>query len=370
MLNKYWFWLVLGIFAALNLMDYATVPGGDPFRDGKIRYLFLLSAPLSYVYFKKWLGYAPAMFVCLAIVSFAVHNFMLYATWPLLLILVVMAVAVAGVKLGEETFAKILLWSGGLQTGFALVQLCFGFHFFYQPTDEWAMHIPVGLYGNETVLGPFLLACLCPALWDRRWVLSGVMVVALVASLSSMTIGSLGVVLFLYAWKRLGGGIAAAVAAAGAFALGLLYVLDPTHPMLDWDGRGVIWKYGWKAFQERPLFGHGVGAWAGELLGKYAPMYATELRTMPKQLHCDVLDFLVEYGLVGASLFVYPVLSFLRNFRPTWKHAACVAILVNGLANFPLCLPPIAVVFVTCWTLLTRDDTMGECEMRAGMRSF
>ena len=350
--------LLVGLFAALNLMDYASVPGGDPFRDGKIRYLFLLAGPLSYVYFKKWLGYGPAMFACLAIVSFTLHNFLIYATWPLLLILGVMAGATAVVKMGEEAFVRILLWSGGLQAGFALLQLCFGFHFFFQPTEAQHMHIPVGLYGHETVLGPFLLACLCPALWGRRWVLSGAMVVALVASLSSMTIGGLGVVLFLYAWHRLGGGLAAAAAAAGAVTLGLLYVLDPSHPMLDWDGRGVIWKYGWKAFQERPLFGHGVGAWAGELLGKYAPMYATELRTMPKQLHCDLLDFLVEYGLVGASLFIYPVLSFLRNFQPTWKHAACVAILVNGLANFPLCLPSIAVVFVACWAFSNQGGTM------------
>lgn len=351
-------WLVLGIFAALNLMDYGTFPGGDPFRDGKLRYLFFTCGPLAYVYFKRHLGVAPAFFVGMSIISYTIHNFMLYAATPLLMILAVMAGATALVKMGRERVASLLVWSGTLQAGFALVQLIFGYHMLYIPDEPKFMHIPVGLYGHETVLGPFLLACLCAALWRRDWVRSGLMVAALLASLSSMTIGCLGVVVLIYVWHVAGGRVAAALLALGAVLLAGFFMVDPSHPLLDWDGRGVIWKYGWMAFLERPMFGYGPGAWYGELLRKYSVEYAAELRTMPRQLHCDSLDFLVEYGLFGAAFMALPMLRYVWRFRPTWTHAASAAILVNGLANFPLCLPSIAVVFVACWAFSNQGGTM------------
>lgn len=106
---------------------------------------------------------------------------------------------------------------------------------------------------------------------------------------------------------------------------------------------------------EHPFFGSGVGSWATH----YMPKYALDLvkafgDTIPLQMHCDPLDFLIEYGAVSALIMLACIVRFIVNFRPNWTSAVCVAILVNSLGNFPLCLVNIAVIFVVCWAFSNR----------------
>lgn len=356
--------LLVGLFAALNFMDFGRIAGGDIFRDGKIRYLFLLCAPLAFVYLRTHLTFAPAFFAALAIVSFTLHDFLFHAAMPLLMVLATMIGAVAVVKLGKEKLAELLIWSGTLQASFALAQYFFGFHFFFRPVKLEHVHIPVGLYGHETILGPFLIACLPPALWGRRWLPAGMIALAAALGMSSMTLAGLGAVLVVYVWHRWGVRAAGSLVGAGACLLGMLFIMAPKINLLNVNGRDVIWRYGWEAFLARPLFGSGIGAWAGEWLQVFSDRYAVELRTMPRQMHSDPLDFLVEYGMVAAVPLAAAGGLFLRHFRPSWTHAVVVGILVDCLANFPLCLPPIALIFVACWAHSMRSATMGACEMR------
>lgn len=357
------FLLIVGLFAALNLTDFGSIPGGDIFRDGKIRYLFLVAGGALFVYLRKHLTFGPAAFACMAVWSYVLHDFLYYAGMPLLMILTVMGVAVAVVKRGKELLGRLLILSGTLQAGYALLQLM-GIQLLYTPLNPEHMRLPVAMWGHETVLGPFLVACLCPALWGRSWVAAALMTIVALATASSMTIAALGAVYLVFLWHLAGWRFAALPAAFGACGLAMALVVAPDAGLLNINGRGVIWRYGWEAFLERPLFGHGIGSWAGQLLGKYVGKYAHELHTLPRQLHMDALDFLVEYGVVGALPLAAAGGLFLRNFRPTWAHAVCVGLLVNGLANFPLCLPPLAVIFVACWALSARSVTMEECQIR------
>lgn len=357
------FLLIVGLFAALNLTDFGSIPGGDIFRDGKIRYLFLVAGGALFVYLRKHLTFGPAAFACMAVWSYALHDFLYYAGMPLLMVLTVMGVAVAVVKAGPKLLAKMLIVSGTLQAGYAFLQLM-GIQLFYTPLNPEHMTLPVAMWGHETVLGPFLVACLCPALWGRSWVAAGLMTVVAVSTGSSMTLAALGAVylVFLGQWAPARGLVVMVLAGVGA--IGAAVLLEPDLELLNVNGRGVIWKYGWEAFMANPWFGSGIGSWAGEWLAKFANIYAIELRSMPKQMHMDALDFLVEYGVVGALPLAAAGGLFLRNFRPTWTHAVCVGLGVNSLANFPLCLPPLAVIFVACWALSVRSVTMEECQIR------
>ena len=349
-------WLLVGLFASLNFMDYGNTP--DPFRDGKIRYLMLTLVPGSFCFFRKRLTFGPAYFAALALFGFTVRDFMLFSTMPIILIFAVMGAAVACVELGKDTFARLLVAGGVFQAALALLQVC-GIHILTgAPVIPEALHKPFGLWGHETVLGPFLVSCLAAALWRERWVSSLLILVAILSTVSTMTYAALGAVLALFIWHRSSFFYAFLACLLGAIALGVGFLIAPDHPVLSVNGRGVIWKYVWEALKAKPVWGYGPGAWAAKIMPTYYKQYAVELRTLPLNMHMDYLEFLVAYGVVGAVPMAAAGGLFLRNFRPTWTHAVCVGLLVNALGNFPFCLPPLALIFVVCWAHSMRRDIL------------
>lgn len=338
---------------ALNGFDYSAI--GDPFRNGKIRYLLLLLVPAIFYFLKPRLTFGPAFFGALALFSWVVNDYKYYGVFPLAVILGTLACAcVVRVYLSMEGVAWILVLSGLFQAVLGLLQLC-GVYFFFEPLNAADRHVPVGLMGQHTVLGTFLAAALPAALWRGKWFSAFIMCVAILATSSSMAILTAGVVFLLYAWHRFSFRASAALVGLGSLAIGALYWVKPDHPFLSFTGRWFMWDIGWRAFLENPYFGAGIGGWVGEFLPRFKNEIIDKfVNHVPQQLHSDYLDFLVEYGALPALVMLYPFYRFLRYFRPTWPHAVCVAILVNAVANFPLCLVPTALVFTLCWAEANR----------------
>lgn len=215
--------------------------------------------------------------------------------------------------------------------------------------------LPVGFMGNGTVLGSFLVAALCPALWRGRWFCSLLMILVIILSDSQMAWGALGGVLTLFVWNRYTFRHAVAFAFSGLAILGICILTMPHSPALDFNGRWFIWEFGLRAFRESPYLGSGIGSWAGFYLPKYKDEILNTFHYhVPVELHCDYFDFLVEYGLIAGLVFLYPFTLFLRNFRPSWTHAVCAGILVNAAASFPLCLPTTGAIFVAAWAYSNR----------------
>lgn len=318
----------------------------------------LLLAPVLFFFFKPRLGFAPAYFAALACFSFVTHDFMLYGAFPLMVIVASLAVAAVINAQGEGFFPRLLIWSGAFQAVLALLQWA-GVYILFTPARPQDYFIPVGYMGHETVLGPFLVACMAPALWRKRWILAGLMGAAAALTFSSMTWGCLGVLGLIWLWHLRGPALPAALVALGGLALSGLYYLFPEHPLLSFNGRWAMWPYGWKAFQAAPWFGSGIGSWAGKHLVAFkAELVAAFQTTVPVHLHCDPLDFLVEYGALPGLPLVASLARFLRNFRPTSDHAICAVILVNCLANFPFCMPPLAIIFMVSWARSGRSGTL------------
>lgn len=344
--------LCLLIALALNGLDYKNF--GDVFRQGKIRWLFVAFVPVLFLSLKKHLTFAPAFFVSLAAASWTLHDFPVGVNFNILQILAVAGVSVVCVRLGKTAFGILLALSGLFQASVALLQVC-GVHYWFTPMREQDMHLPVGLMGHETVLGIFLVAAMCPALWGGAYLSAFIMAVAVVATCSSMSMAALGAVVVLFVWSRVNFRSAAAVAAAGLGAIAGLWLISPNHPFLSLHGRMSIWPYGWDAFMEHPFFGSGVGSWATHYMSKHASELVKAFGdTIPLQMHCDPLDFLIDYGVVPALVLGACIVRFAVRFKPTWPSAVCVAILVNSLGNFPLCLVNIAVIFVVCWAFSNR----------------
>lgn len=88
--------------------------------------------------------------------------------------------------------------------------------------------------------------------------------------------------------------------------------------------RMALYKAGWRAFTEAPLFGHG---WA-RLMSSATPYLSTkmakEAAKLP-QLHNDILNFLVAGGLVGLGIYLLiittPIVVALASPRDSWRSA-------------------------------------------------
>lgn len=339
--------LFIGALLTLNGLDHAMV---EPFlRGGKIRYLALSVAVIAFFFFWRRLSWAPALFAALAILSFSGHNYDAYATFPLLLILGVLTLAAAIVGCGKVFLADLMILTGAFEAGTALAQVA-GLHPLFMPLSLAERNAAIGFIGDTSNLGILLVACLCPALWKRQYTLSALMIAGCLATGSSMTLGSLSIVLALYLWQAFGFRLAAIYATLGASLIGLSFYIFPETKLFSLTGRSYIWGLGRRAFWENPLYGSGLGSWAGHFAKAWEKeILAVNDDHVPRQLHCDYLDFLVEFGALAAPPFVAAFLEFCWNFRPTWTHAAVAAILVNALANFPLSTPQGALIFVCCW---------------------
>lgn len=350
-----WAFIFLLLFA-LNGLDYVNL--GDVFRQGKIRYLFLSLIPPLFIFLKNRLTWGPAFFFSLALFSFVIHDYMIFAEFPFLLILAVFAAACFMMDLSENVIARIFVLSGVFQAVLALLQVC-GIYFIFRVADPNAFRIPVGFMGHESVLGSFLAATICPALWRKNYLSAGVMAIAILATGSAMSCASLGAVLVIFWWHKFSFRAAAQVCAAGLAAMGAWFMLRPGDPFLSFHGRMFIWPFGLRAIADHPLFGSGIGSW----VGIYVPIFKDEIlkqfnHHVPYQLHNDYLDFLVEYGKAAFAVLSVALLQFIYRFKPTWTHATCASILVASLGNFPLCLPPTALIFLVCWAHSNRNVTI------------
>ncbi len=349
--------LSLALFMAVCGFDYKNL--GDAFRQGKIRFVFLALIPVIYLGLKPRLTWAPAAFAALAWASFTLNDYMLYAELPVFEIMACLALAAAIVTIPAGAVAKTLIFAGSIQAVLGIFQY-FGVHFILRPVFQQEFYEVVGMMGNRTVLGPFLCACLAPALWGKKYALSLIMIISIVCTKSSMTSASLGAVLSIYLWHRTSFKVAAAAASGALLILLGLFLARPDYNFFAGDGRGFIWSFGLRAFKAAPWFGGGIGSWAGQYIGMYKDEILKQFSYhLPFQMHNDYLDFLVEYGAVPFIGVLAAIAHFIKQFKPTWHHAVCASLMVNAAANFPLCLISHALIFVVCWAYSMRGDSHG-----------
>ena len=336
--------LCLALILALNGVDYAQLI--NAFDDGKTRYLLLSLVPISFIFVTKRLGWAPALVSALALFSWVVHDYKPShdTVLPIISIFACLGLASAVVYLGERLFGNILIASGLVQGVIALLQwaraigvLPFGF-----PHHE----LPDGLIGNSTLLAPFLVICLAPAIWRGIW---WAVIPIAAAVLACHSVGGL---VCLTALLLLRFGIFIPFAAAMLYPLGLYFGVCHLYgrSLIDSDGRYFMWSFGWRAIREHFWFGSGIGAWENI----YLPRFQNELLEsfhyhLPRALHNDYIDFAIEYGCAPLCALFVGLIAWLRKFRPTWPHAVCATTMVDACFSFPAPQIYMAVPFLVCW---------------------
>lgn len=343
---------------------------GDSFRLGKIRALFVLLPIILFFQIKDKLHWAPVLLFCSGIFHWAVsplfltdypitiqlpaskgamrwtlNNYPIHAIEELLIPFGCMSVTIFLSRYPKIFIAKLFVYFAVLQAVYGLLQVL-DIQLFYGVVEPWFQRTPLALMGQHTVLGAFLAACLAPAIWYAMWPCAAIIAVCILFTGSSMAYASTWVVITLFVAHRFRIRHAVYMQIKLLVFVAALIVFAPKSELFNFHERWDLWAAGIRAFLENPWFGGGPGYWPGYWQPRFFPVVNNHT---PDNLHAEWLKLLVEYGLFGAVIVCAGLAQFLNRFRLTWHHAICCAIIVNAMANFPLHIVPIGILFL--WSL-------------------
>lgn len=328
-------------FLVCFMMDYQKT--SDPFLLGKQRILFIVAPFFIPLLLKK--QWVPALLLAYGLAFWAHHNFLIYSVMDLGCFALCVAAAQFLLLSPKEYVARCFVFFGAIQGAYGILQTM-NIQLLYGVQEEFFQKTPLAFMGQHTVLGGFLVACLAPALWMRMWICAGLIFICAVCTGSSTTYMSLWALCVLYACY-LGYGRLTIISQAAFFAgLFSLWWKMPGLELFSLKQRPALWAEGMRAFRANPWFGGGAGFWAAIWHPINMPLIEG---FRPTLLHSELMTLLVEYGRVGFIIFALGLFVFIKNFKLTWHHALCVAILVNGLANFPFHIVPMGIIFL--WSL-------------------
>lgn len=362
---------------------------GEFMRDGRLKLVLfsaaLLAAPriakvwhwtvaLFFVYLAgSWLHFCFSEWVLPVgdkAFIFQVQGHEEMATITALLFLV----PIVAYRIPRRTFEASVIAAGSVHSLIGILNLR-GIYPFLPVTQKIDENLPIGLLGQQTILGPFLaLAFAFSVLWmldapspRPRLAFASLALLNLSVALltkSSMTYGSIAVVVVvILAFYR--GLTAAGIGILACYAA--LLVASHFDQNVFWhSGRLEPWLDAVNLLKERPWFGFGIGSW--EPISRIIK----EVRgyTFPwTYLHSDPLQALFELGRVGFALIALVALVVARRIRwafevesreaLTWICALAV-FGTDSIANFVLHLVPHGPIFaLAIYHLLRSGQVLG-----------
>jgi O-antigen ligase len=310
------------VAAALILAAWLTSPRPDKTRRSRSAHIRLALVLILIM----WLVIDGPMRVGLAIEAVRV---------PFLVFLVVLAAATVS-RLDEHQIEAVLLGvvavgivHAGLAVAGSVVQLP-------SVVQGEQFHRATSLVGNPNALGVILVATGCLTLREalRRpsKVLAGGLVLQAVALLLTGSRLALGIALCVVAVCGLRSGlwrVKKLLLAWGLLAVAVFALRVVSSPP---DPRPALWAAAVSRISEHPMIGN------GPVLQLY---FADPSRQATTHAHNELLQFAVDYGLVGLVLglaalaTVVPRLSAGGRADP-WVPAAAVSLCATGLADFGL----------------------------------
>lgn len=133
------------------------------------------------------------------------------------------------------------------------------------------------------------------------------------------------------------------------------------------DGRLFLWRVASGAIAEKPVFGYGLGNFAGtygQAQYGYFILGVDEKEAMtadsPAYAFNEFIQIGVEQGIVGLLLFlgiiIIAVASCIKSQGKAGVLGAIVAVLVFGFTSYPLSVLPICIAFVTLLALSNEEN--------------
>jgi O-antigen ligase len=371
--------------AALTMLPFAFEIGTfDTFRPAKVKWLFLaISIMLAErLYAKKAAPLSLLIFFIVSVISGLF--FIAEPQWSDLLVFFIAFLSLDFLPEGNDwdTAKRFLyfLTLGGVFCAiygyFQVLGVDFITYF------AWAdRHRPSVFLGQHTLYGPFASACVCSALFLKRYKTAIFLAPIIYFIDSSFTYLSLGAGLMVWILHVTNWRICLIISLLGVLGL---YGLQNTEAMND-KGRSVLWKQTITLANRKPIFGQGFGSFktiypvlqnpkilasqgidldkSGDFIKNFI-LEAMELRKMSGNflsVHNEYIQVYFEMGLIGviAMLFIlYEFLVLAFTWIRTPYMAAMVSIvavfMANSIGNFPMHLIPQALIPLWALTLLYR----------------
>lgn len=399
--------------AGLLVLPFIISVEGEQMREPKARFLAVLFG--LWLATELWRKVHPSL-GCAAAVLFisAASTAMITPTFELLTLIAAFGSCLwiahprkNDVKRGLE----VLEVSGILCSAYALVFQLQGEGYFITVAPGG---LPMAAFGQQTLYGPFAVACFASALFHGRYFRAFLLVFPIFIISSSFTYLSLVVVLFLFGFSRVGkwAVLAAFVFCVTAFAGSKIWP-SQSRELLDDKNRFNLWGQTIQIANRHWLLGHGFSSFRviypifqdpelrkanGIDDTKQSPEMqafftkANELRTgsgIFLHPHSEPVSVYFEFGLLGLGIALWWVWAFvIRAFcapieayyhawifkeeRSTWEPlspsswalvAIFFSVIANSFGNFPFHLIPQALLPLWAFVAVTtqrEDSTLEE----------
>lgn len=133
------------------------------------------------------------------------------------------------------------------------------------------------------------------------------------------------------------------------------------------DGRLFLWKVASGAIAERPVFGYGLGNFAGaygQTQHDYFILGVDEKEAMtadsPAYAFNEFIQIGIEQGLIGLYLFLITMFIALRHCCQSRKKngilGSIIAVLVFAITSYPFSVLPVCIAFVTLLALSNGEN--------------
>jgi O-antigen ligase len=218
-------------------------------------------------------------------------------------------------------------------------------YYWYYPVRPEDIGMAIGTWGQHTVLGAYLSACLPVLLWTAEWPFAVIVIAGIIACKSTMSIASLSIVMLIWLWYKIGPKKTIFLSQLIIFVVVVSAIYTNKSDFWSLSGRQIVWIQGWKSFLVNPLMGSGLGSWQS-LWIPFRWGAIDKIGHAAFKMHNEYLQLAVEGGIVALAPVLYCIFQFFRKLRPTWHHATCAAIFVNAIGNFPMHIPGISLIFV------------------------
>lgn len=289
-------------------------------------------------------------------------------------------------KRGIRGIFNTMAWCAFVMAGYVLLQNIGWDQFFNVKTggqfDNVTKPLVVGTLGNSTIVSPYIAMIIPMALYLHRWVVSFVLICAVVVSQSAMAIGAMVVSLLVYLCLRFrmkGVFVVFLTVVLGVSVLNGVRVLKPqvfeSMRIVENNGRISLWK-GIVKEMKSGEFGEAKDSYpyTGLGLGSYNVLMKPTLGNIFAQAHNEYIQVFVETGLIGLFLFLMAIfymmkealLSYIDGFNRSEISALVCSFLCIGLVacgSFPWQIAPLIYLTVIVVGLLHNENILqGELE--------
>lgn len=365
-------------------------------RFPKVQFLILMAGIYFGIHISRKINIALGCSV-IALAFFGYRSTLIYPATEILSLAAAFGSCfwVSGLKKNELQIGFKLLEFAGLLSAFYAGLQYFGHDPLFILFDWADKSRPAAILGQSTLYGPFAVACLSAALFERHYISAVLLFLPIAAINSSFTFFAFGIVIAIYIFHRIGPltllGIPLCMAAFFS-----LQAIKPhvTEELLDNNGRFALWKITAQIASHRPALGYGLGSFR-----QVFPMFQSKeiraasglkdegLTEETKGLfkdaadldahfgrfvsaHNEFLQLFFETGLVGCIFALWLLLTFwihwlaLPSTSENWCLLAIFAAFMgNSIGNFPLHLIPQALL--PLWAYVAVTTQKGEARMDA-----